>query len=40
MEKLPDGEEIITIIIRGSTMDIHERRPNDRLQLTMTESES
>jgi hypothetical protein len=40
MEKLPDGEEIITIIIKGSTMGIHKRRPNDRLQLTTTESKS
>jgi hypothetical protein len=30
-EKLPDGEETITITIRGSTMSSHERKAEDSI---------
>jgi hypothetical protein len=39
MEKLLDGEETITITIRGSTADSHGGRPKDRLHLMTMESE-
>jgi hypothetical protein len=37
MEKLPDGEETITITIRGSTMGSHASKAEDQLWLVMTE---
>jgi hypothetical protein len=40
MEKVPDGEDTITITIGGSMMAAMIGRPKDRLWLTMTKSES